>query len=217
MTWTHNGPTWARKAGERLGAMHSDEAAVSAAVALLHWMRGDACLRPWRLTRRQRVEMEAALACLRFPTAPNRWPLVSHVTEAAELLGGDARSAVPQWIDVGTNARRDAWRILRARVAIALRAALRSDEDARCEEANARFAVDESETLREMCGWRETRRAFRYDRRTLDEIALLPLSVWTWASWSKAESARGVNESGERLYAICIESTVPLALWERAR
>lgn len=177
--------------------------------------------RPWRLTRRQRVEMEAALARLR--ACPRDELDAIDVDPPADILDG---CGVVARVQLRTDLREAGWvgshynqscRILRARVAIALRAALRSDEDARCEEANARFADDESETLREMCGWRETRRAFRYDRRTLDEIALLPLSVWTWASWSKAESARGVNESGERLYAICIESTVPLALWERAR
>lgn len=79
--------------------------------------------RPWRLTRRQRVEMEAALARIR------RGLSFSAVYDGARLLGVHDPSG---GVLAGPRAR-----ILPARVAIALRAALRADEDARCEEAYA--------------------------------------------------------------------------------
>lgn len=118
--------TWAHKAGERLRAMRSDEGAVDAVIALLHWLRGDRVEQPWRLTRRQRVEMEAALASLRLDV---RFGFdVEEVIRAALVLGGTLT-----WHHPDVSGLR-AWLLLRARVAIALRAALRADEDARCEE-----------------------------------------------------------------------------------
>jgi len=86
-------------------------------------------MRPWRLTRRARVEMEAELAIVRAEVAAHR-PLRIRV-HASGLLGAP---------DVSAAAPSREWRILRARVALALRAALRADEDARCEEARARVA-----------------------------------------------------------------------------
>lgn len=180
--------------------------------------------RPWRLTRGQRVEMEAALARLRGdPDMVPEDAFGMDVPEGFEVTLGDIEEADGDrafsahdgdppddaWTDVYVLAR-----TLRARVAIALRAALRADEDARCEEANAQ--IDESEILRVMCEWREMRRGFGHDRRTLAEIARLPRSVWTWAAGSKEESERNLNADGERLYGIRIEATIPLALWERA-
>lgn len=85
-------------------------------------------MRPWRLTRRARVEMEAALAVIRGEVAARRTPRLR--VDAAELL-----CESPSLLDVSVALRLDEWRILRARVALALRAALRADEDARCEEA----------------------------------------------------------------------------------
>jgi hypothetical protein len=142
--------------------------------------------RPWRLTRAQRVEMEAALSVLGCH---------GRVVLRAVRLDGLKES------------------VLRARLAIALRAALRADEDARCEEADRRFADSEAETLREMCEWPEMRRAGRYERKTLDEVAELPPSTWRWAAGSQDDSARW---AGGGLYAVVIEETIPLALWERA-
>lgn len=80
-------------------------------------------MRPWRLTRRARVEMEAALMALRRVALRPRW---DSVDRAAWLLGAF----------VGRSTGRNL-RILRARVALALRAALRADDDARCEESRA--------------------------------------------------------------------------------
>lgn len=174
--------------------------------------------RPWRLTRRQRVEMEAALAGFRarIVASPRRVDRLrdSEDVEDAPLTPGWGQTVPVEPGRMFPTER--ATRMARARVAIALRAALRADEDARCEEANAQFNDDESETLREMCEWREMRRGFGHDRRTLAEIARLPRSVWTWAAGSKEESERNLNADGERLYGIRIEATIPLALWERA-
>ncbi len=98
-------------------------------------------MRPWRLTRRARVEMEAALSKLRRDALSATGCHTRGVYVAMRQFGrpiefywyaseptGDAWRMIPL---------RD-WRILRARVALALRAALRADEDARCEEARAR-------------------------------------------------------------------------------
>lgn len=133
--------TWARKAGERLRAMRSDEGAVEAVIALVRWMRGDRVERPWRLTRRQRVEMEAALMLVRDLRRG------ASVYDAARALGCDP-------------SRSEGWpgyRIARARIAIALRAALRADEDARCEEAALRigdaFGYDAECAIGEMREW----------------------------------------------------------------
>lgn len=99
--------------------------------------------RPWRLTRRQRVEMEAALAGLRGGGGSNFYGWVMAADRAASVWGrpGLARFTVDElerWGRIGGLGKRayeGAVRITRARVAIALRAALRADEDARCEES----------------------------------------------------------------------------------
>lgn len=90
--------------------------------------------RPWRLTRRQRVEMEAALSDLRRLRRPRQQ--IAMVVRAAWIAGA-IYYAWPD--DLGSDPR-----VLRARVAIALRAALRADEDARCEEALARAGYGEA-------------------------------------------------------------------------
>lgn len=90
--------------------------------------------RPWRLTRRQRVEMEAALSDLRRLRRPRQQ--IATVVRAAWIAGA-IYYAWPD--DLGSDPR-----VLRARVAIALRAALRADEDARCEEALARAGYGEA-------------------------------------------------------------------------
>lgn len=123
--------TWARKAGERLRAMRSDEGAIDAVIALVRWMRGERIERPWRLARRQRVEMEAALSDMR------RRPIACTVSRAAWVAGAPYVT-LPE----GAGRTHRVTRLLRARVAIALRAALRADEDARCEEVRARIASE---------------------------------------------------------------------------
>lgn len=103
-------------------------------------------MRPWRLTRRQRVEMEAALADMRRESA-----YVGHAFRGAWLLGAGRDDVL---FAPGPFARAD--RLLRARVAIALRAALRADEDARCEEAMRRVGGydDGAEAaLEAFCEW----------------------------------------------------------------
>lgn len=139
--------TWARKAGERLRAMRSDEGAVEAVIALVRWMRDDRVERPWRLTRRQRVEMEAALADMRRDADERSEGLAAEdrVYDAAVVAGLPELSHPAMVLSRGCGARR-AWRTLRARVAIALRAALRADEDARCEEAALRIASAHPDT-----------------------------------------------------------------------
>lgn len=91
--------------------------------------------RPWRLTRAQRVEMEAALARLRgnVRTVPDAdgW-YSSETVEVARVLGVHTMEAVNDGLPES---------VFRARLAIALRAALRADEDARCEEAEGRVGL----------------------------------------------------------------------------
>lgn len=89
--------------------------------------------RPWRLTRRQRVEMEARVAAIRADVMMPGVD-VARSLHGSILVGGPAAAshARASWAS-GELSQRDA-RVLRARVAIALRAALRADEDARCEE-----------------------------------------------------------------------------------
>lgn len=95
-------------------------------------------MRPWRLTRRQRVEMEAALSMLRGDAAARAGVYTAGVYRSACIVA-DPRTLGALYLATQDRPRlplRD-WRILRARVALALRAALRADEDARCEEARA--------------------------------------------------------------------------------
>ena len=176
--------TWAHKAGERLRAMRSDEGTIDALIALLHWLRGDRVERPWRLTRRQRVEMEAALASLRLNVLQRRIAYV-RIAEGERLAGGMSRVIIDGYVSISEP------RILRARVAIALRAALRADEDARCEEALRRAGYGEETGATPGDGWDvgydEGARAAVYFLREWDEVD----RAWSW--------------------------TVPLALWEVVR
>lgn len=82
--------------------------------------------RPWRLTRAHRVEMEAALAHVR------RWTLDDD-DERDRLILAIFGLAHEQTRALFSSVHHQ---IITARVAIALRAALRADEDARCEEAD---------------------------------------------------------------------------------
>ena len=93
--------------------------------------------RPWRLTRRQRVEMDAALTALRAGPHPYHCDCIgpSDGTVAALAALGLSSGDVPTDHDEDDGVPE---RVLRARLAIALRAALRADEDARCEEALGR-------------------------------------------------------------------------------
>ena len=160
--------------------------------------------RPWRLTRRQRVEMEAALSDLRRLLRPRQQ--IATVVRAAWIAGA-IYYAWPD--DLGSDPR-----TLRASVAIALRAALRADEDARCEEALARAlarypdAYDDADTLRE---W----------------PAMLGPTRDTGARTSLADRARSMGMAVERL---CTPDererwerrdlpvmAVAYALWERTR
>lgn len=139
--------------------------------------------RPWRLTRRQRVEMEAALMALRQSCvcAPIRG---EHILRASGLLGWEplVRDRFPD----GPHQ----WRIFRARVAIALRAALRADEDARCEEALARAGYGEATGSTPGDAWDTG-----YDDGA--DAAVAALREWPIESRD--------------------ESRVPRALWERTR
>lgn len=127
--------------------------------------------RPWRLTRRQRVEMEAALMYAR--QAVQRRPVdrlrdFERVEDYAWAMGVRDLTWSQTW----------PWprevREVRARVAIALRAALRADEDARCEEAMARLGdgwsshwfIGYARGVVSMCEWPEL---------PLDHV---PLALW---------------------------------------
>lgn len=108
--------------------------------------------RPWRLTRRQRVEMEAALAALRAGPHPYRCDCIGPSDDTVAALYAlrvrpcDAPTEHDD--DYGVPER-----TLRARAAIALRAELRADEDARCEEALARAGYGEETGATPGDGW----------------------------------------------------------------
>lgn len=89
--------------------------------------------RPWRLTRRERVRMEAVLLALR-----------SQIVRG-EVDPWDIHMATRIMGDPDTLWSPKSWRAIRARLSIALRAALRADEDARCEEVRARVSSFYSE------------------------------------------------------------------------
>lgn len=152
--------------------------------------------RPWRLTRAQRVEMEAALALLRA-----RY-------DADALADGLYTFTIDGWawlyqrdLDSASPACDHKRRILRARVAIALRAALRADEDARCDAALRRAgygegtgstpgdawdrgyddgAVSVADELRE---WSPVRH---------DDLGLAPLALWEIDERRRRETVRAV-------------------------
>lgn len=151
MTWTHN--------GQPLGQPQ----------------------RPWRLTKAQRVEMEAALARLRgdVRTVPDvdGW-YSSETVEVARVLGVYTMEAVNDGMPES---------VARARVAIALRAALRADEDARCEETLRRAGYGE-------------------------ETGATPGDAWDKGYDEGACSA--IDVSREWPDACAMYRTVPLALWE---
>ena len=147
--------------------------------------------RPWRLTRRQRVEMEAALARVRSDVADcihRRGPLGA-TGDGWRLLCG---TPIPPYAERMTGSERIAEdRLQTVRVAIALRAALRADEDARCEEALRRAGYGEETGATPGDGWDAG-----YDSGA--DVAVTELREWRaldrgW-SW-----------------------TVPLALWEVVR
>lgn len=157
-------------------------------------------MRPWRLTRRQRVEMEAALMALREDVGGYSR---ESTHRGAALLGGPIEREM--WMPD--------WRERRARVALALRAALRADEDARCEEARAR----------EVASWpvgyeyRDPREASESSADAMREwSACVPVS-YRWPAGVPVPLS--VPVLGERGSAFCapMASRVPRALWEVER
>lgn len=94
--------------------------------------------RPWRLARGERVRMEAALSSLRVSASDGTIMGAARALDRAvfDIIGERWRTydLSPEWR-----------RIARARLAIAIRAALRADEDARCEEVRARVSSFYSE------------------------------------------------------------------------
>lgn len=122
--------------------------------------------RPWRLTRGERVAMEW-LRCALWDDKV----LAIDIMRASRVLGWS-----PMTNDRFPDGMRE-WRIYRARVAIALRAALRADEDARAEEAYVR-AYEKSAhagawwAIAAMRGWPIERR----------DDGLVPLALWE-AAW----------------------------------
>lgn len=140
---------------------------------------------PWRLTRRQRVEMEAALLALRARV--ETWPTTESLAHGMRALRVDGWGLMSRY-----SLMDDRWlRILRARVAIALRAALRADEDARCEAAMRRAGHGQETGATPGDGW-----DLGYD----DGAEAMRDALREWP-----EVSRG--------WAV----TVPLALWEVVR
>lgn len=156
--------------------------------------------RPWRLTRAQRVEMEAALVRLRRDVTDSR--------------GGRFLAAAHWIMQAATYVGFRTWehnygsrRALRARVAIALRAALRADEDARCDamyaeghRRGARLHVNTSEdaSFRDgaTLGWTVAVNAGRewpgVGRGAPDELGLVPLALWEIDERRRRETVRAV-------------------------
>lgn len=161
--------------------------------------------RPWRLTRRERVEMEAALGRLR------RWSgHPSFVTSAADLFGRLA-GAEMHVVQSGGGYGGRTWRIWRARVAIALRAALRADEDARCDEARARVdrSYDGADYERS-----EMRGAAEDWCDSLREWPALRSVAYEWPDGVPVPpSVLTVDVPGVGTYVL--PSRVPRALWDR--
>lgn len=90
--------------------------------------------RPWRLTKRERIEVEAALLKLRHRLALDIETAMDHVEDGTQALGWIME--VEDWPTERGRVYppRRTVRLFRARVALALRAALRADEEARFEE-----------------------------------------------------------------------------------
>lgn len=165
MTWTHNGQTVGQPQ------------------------------RPWRLTRAQRVEMEAALARLRgdVRTVPDAdgW-YSSETIEVARVLGVHTMEAVNDGIPES---------IARARLAIAIRAALRADEDARCEEAAkaaGQYTCGRSRDLWS-AGWERgydsgissyVEEAREWPPTRHADIGLVPLALWEVEERRRRETVR---------------------------
>lgn len=150
--------------------------------------------RPWRLTRAQRVEMEAALMRLRgnIRIADVDGWYSSETYEATRALGAYAADA----LDVGVPEA-----ALRARVAIALRAALRADEDARCEEAEKRAGYGEGTGATPGDAWdtgydsgaRTSIDAAReWPAECHDDSGLVPLALWELDERRRRETVRAV-------------------------
>lgn len=161
--------------------------------------------RPWRLTRRQRVEMESALARLRRPD-----PDSLAIDAATAAVGVDLLRVLP----TGTTTD-STWRHLRARLAIALRAALRADEDARCEEATDDLrddmGSDVDDVLERVREWPALRcltgKQWMASRDAPERIA--DHRACGFIAWVADE------DSGDVM--VCARLPVRLALWERAR
>lgn len=175
-------------------------------------------MRPWRLTRRQRVEMESALLVLRGTEGG--------VHDGLDALGvrGSRGSCFCAEADVAVEAAavasgtdsRHAWtmarRLLRARVAIALRAALRADEDARCEEACDAFLAripSDHERYDEM---QEIVIEYHDALREWSHVRSVP---YEWPEGVEPPlSVRTITIPG--VGRMVLASRVPLALWERS-
>lgn len=149
--------------------------------------------RPWRLTRAQRVEMEAALVRLRRDVTDSR--------------GGRFLAAAHWIMQAATYVGFRTWehnygsrRALRARVSIALRAALRADEDARCEEALRRAGYGEETGATPGDAWDDgydsgARAAIDAMREWPDACAMyrdVPLALWETDERRRRETVRAV-------------------------
>ena len=152
--------------------------------------------RPWRLTRAQRVGMEAALAGLRVCCGADA------LADALYELGIDGWTWLyHRDLDSSSPARNRERRILRARVAIALRAALRADEDARCEEAAkaaGQYTCGRSRDLWS-AGWERgydsgissyVEEAREWPPTRHADIGLVPLALWEVEERRRRETVR---------------------------
>lgn len=175
--------------------------------------------RPWRLTRAQRARMEACRRSMwllashaKYDAKCERWPSDSErraLGNAHNALGGYGCPLDDRHLWVGGYAH--AWHFFRLtalRLAIALRAALRADEDARCDamyaEGHRRGALlhvntSEARVYRDgaALGWTVAVNAGREwlaaHRGARDEFGLVPLALWEIDERRRRETVRAVE------------------------
>lgn len=167
---------------------------------------------PWRLTRAQRARMEACRRSMwllashaKYDVRCERWPSDSErraLANAHDALGGYGCPLDDRHLWVGGYAH--AWHFFRLtalRLAIAIRAALRADENARCEEALRRAGYGDETGATPGDAWdtgydsgaRTSIDAAReWPAECHDDFGLVPLALWELDERRRRETVRAV-------------------------
>jgi len=157
--------------------------------------------RPWRLTRRERVRMEAVLLALR-----------SQIVRG-EVDPWDIHMATRIMGDPDTLWSPKSWRAIRARLSIALRAALRADEDARMESVDLdreNYDVEVvTDAVREWPALRPPQDTHEWTRIDESPKVLRKLRARGLVAWVDFE----YPPSGEAL--VEVRRPIARALWDR--